>query len=201
LLLEAAQQSARIELAAMELLSSWGLAVVDELAGNDGDAARRCQGLLEHWRRTEERHYSIPALRWAVSLFAARRQEPEARACAYALAQIVAETGAAAARELARLGEAVHRRLGRRAAGSLERGGLTRRELEVLRLVADGQTDREIARTLVLSPRTIEIHVSNCLGKLGSRSRAEAVRRAAELQLVGHLELPQKARTSTAKTP
>jgi DNA-binding NarL/FixJ family response regulator len=90
----------------------------------------------------------------------------------------------AASRELARLGESVERRLGRRARGLLERGGLTRREVEVLRLVADGQTDREIARALVLSPRTIEMHVANSLGKLGCRSRAEAVKRSAELGLL-----------------
>jgi DNA-binding NarL/FixJ family response regulator len=79
------------------------------------------------------------------------------------------------------------RRLGRRAIGLLERGGLTRRELEVLRLVANGQTDREIAQALVLSPRTIEMHVANCLGKLGCRSRAHAVRRAVELNLLDTL--------------
>jgi DNA-binding NarL/FixJ family response regulator len=78
-------------------------------------------------------------------------------------------------------------RLSRRARGLLERGGLTRRELEVLRLVANGQTDREIAQVLVLSPRTIEMHVANCLGKLGCRSRAHAVRRAVELNLLDTL--------------
>jgi DNA-binding NarL/FixJ family response regulator len=253
----------------MELLSAWGLAVLDELAGNGEAAAQRCRGLLERWRRTEECHYTIPALRWAASLFASRGEGADARACANALAQIVADTGAAeavaslghalgelalldgdparaashfrealehlgpldfpyerahtrlragvalvasgerargvqqlvdsyritrslgarplaaaAAQELERLGEPINRRLGRRAAGSLKRGGLTHRELEVLRLVADGHTDREIARLLVLSPRTIEMHVASCLGKLGCRSRAEAARRAAELQLL-----------------
>jgi DNA-binding NarL/FixJ family response regulator len=269
LLLEAHQQAVHIELAAMELLSTWGIAVVDELEGNGDSAAAHYRGLLERWGRTSERHYVIPALRWAVSLFAGRNEEGHARACANALAQIVAETGAteavaglghalgelsvldgdarqaarhfvealdclsridlpheqahtrlraglalfaagerdegiqqlvdsyraaralgarplaaAAGRELARLGEPIDRRLGRRAAGLLDRGGLTRRELEVLRLVADGSTDREIARALVLSPRTVEMHVANSLGKLGCRTRAEAVRRAAELGLL-----------------
>jgi DNA-binding CsgD family transcriptional regulator len=75
-------------------------------------------------------------------------------------------------------------RLSRRARAQVERGGLTRREMEVLRLVANGHTDREIAHTLVLSPRTIEMHVANSLGKLGCRSRAHAVSRAAELNLL-----------------
>ena len=64
-------------------------------------------------------------------------------------------------------------RLGRRAAGELERRGLTRRELEVLRLVAVGRTNAEIATNLVLSLRTIEMHVANALSN-GCRSRTEA---------------------------
>jgi DNA-binding NarL/FixJ family response regulator len=63
--------------------------------------------------------------------------------------------------------------------------GLTRRELDVLRLVAAGHTNREIGEKLFLSPRTVEMHVANTLTRLGCRSRAEAVRRASELQLLG----------------
>lgn len=92
---------------------------------------------------------------------------------------------AQAAEELAALGEPVDRRLGRQAAAQLEHGGLTRRELEVIRLVAVGRTNREIARELFLSPRTVEMHVRNILAKLGCRSRAEATHRAGELGLVG----------------
>jgi DNA-binding NarL/FixJ family response regulator len=88
------------------------------------------------------------------------------------------------AAELAKMGEPVDRRLGRRAAAALERGGLTRRELEVVRLVASGRTNREIARDLYLSPRTVDMHVRNILGKLGVRSRTEATRRALELGLL-----------------
>jgi DNA-binding NarL/FixJ family response regulator len=253
----------------MELLSAWGLALVDELDGATGRAADRCRALLERWAGTDERHYAVPALRWAATLLASVGAEADLRRCANALACIVAETGtaeaaaglahalgeiqlldarpdqasrqfvqaldrlaamdlpyerahsglraglslaaagertagverladayrrarnlsarplaAAAAHELARLGEPIDRRLGRRAASLVERGGLTRRELEVLRLVAEGHTDREIARLLVLSPRTVEMHVANGLGKLGCRSRAEAVRRAADLRLL-----------------
>jgi DNA-binding NarL/FixJ family response regulator len=81
------------------------------------------------------------------------------------------------------LGEQVEQRLGRHAASSLERGGLTRRELEVLRLVAVGRTNREIAHELFLSPRTVDMHVRNMLAKLGCRSRTEATGRAHELGL------------------
>ena len=54
---------------------------------------------------------------------------------------------------------------------------LTARECDVLRRLADGLTDHEIADALTLSPRTVEAHVSSILHKLGTRNRAEAARR------------------------
>jgi DNA-binding NarL/FixJ family response regulator len=51
---------------------------------------------------------------------------------------------------------------------------LTVREGEVLSLIANGMTNREIAERLVISPKTVEHHVSQILSKLGLRSRAEA---------------------------
>ncbi|CAN5395555.1 response regulator transcription factor [soil metagenome] len=54
---------------------------------------------------------------------------------------------------------------------------LSLREGEVLRLLSDGLTDREIAGALAISPRTVESHVSSLLGKLGVRNRAEAALR------------------------
>jgi DNA-binding NarL/FixJ family response regulator len=53
---------------------------------------------------------------------------------------------------------------------------LSSRELQVLRNLSDGLTDREIADALVISPRTVESHVSSVLRKLGVRNRAEAAR-------------------------
>jgi DNA-binding CsgD family transcriptional regulator len=52
--------------------------------------------------------------------------------------------------------------------------GLTERELEVLRLVAAGRGNRDIAAELFISPKTASVHVSNILGKLGVSSRGEA---------------------------
>ena len=62
--------------------------------------------------------------------------------------------------------------------------GLSRRELEVLRLLSVGASNREIADRLVLSTRTVETHLANIYGKLGVRSRVEAVRFALGAGLV-----------------
>jgi DNA-binding CsgD family transcriptional regulator len=60
-------------------------------------------------------------------------------------------------------------------------GGLTVRELEIMLLVAQGNTSRQIGQALFISPRTVEMHVEGSLLKLGCRTRAEAVGRLAEL--------------------
>jgi DNA-binding NarL/FixJ family response regulator len=58
--------------------------------------------------------------------------------------------------------------------------GISPREEEVLSLLADGLTDKEIADRLGISPRTVETHVGSLLNKLGVRNRAEAARRYRE---------------------
>jgi DNA-binding NarL/FixJ family response regulator len=62
--------------------------------------------------------------------------------------------------------------------------GLSARELEVLRLLATGETNKAIAAALVLSERTIDRHVSNIYAKLGVSTRAAATARAYEQHLV-----------------
>jgi|1185.fasta_scaffold310076_2 DNA-binding NarL/FixJ family response regulator len=54
------------------------------------------------------------------------------------------------------------------------------REHEVLRLVADGRTDKEIAQTLYISPRTVQNHLTNVRAKTGLRRRSELTRWAME---------------------
>jgi predicted ATPase/DNA-binding CsgD family transcriptional regulator len=61
--------------------------------------------------------------------------------------------------------------------------GLTAREVEVLRLLADGLTDLRIAEKLILSPRTIHAHISSIYTKLGITSRSAATRYAIEHHL------------------
>ena len=51
---------------------------------------------------------------------------------------------------------------------------LTPRELEVLRLVADGRSNRQIGAALYISDKTASVHVSNLMAKLGATSRTEA---------------------------
>jgi ATP/maltotriose-dependent transcriptional regulator MalT len=270
LLLDSASFGRRLEIAAMELFSEWGLAVVDEIDGATERAAERCRAILEQWERTEDRHYAITPLRWATTFFAEGGDTNGARACVAALGRIataspqdeslsgfshglgesalldgdpdqavaqfdralellrsigapfdriqserrVAHALALCGRkdeaverlvsahrsarrlkarplvdrlagEVAALGEKVDPRSRRRALAGLAGGGLTRRETEVVRLVAVGRTNREIAQELFLSPRTVDMHVQNILLKLDCRSRTDAARRATELGLLG----------------
>jgi ATP/maltotriose-dependent transcriptional regulator MalT len=70
------------------------------------------------------------------------------------------------------------------AAGPAARGDLTAREIEILRLVADQLTNKDIADRLFVSVRTVHAHLRSIFRKLGVTSRAAAGRRAAELDLL-----------------
>ncbi|MGY1829858.1 response regulator [Geodermatophilus sp. SYSU D01180] len=61
---------------------------------------------------------------------------------------------------------------------------LSDRELDVLRLLAEGRSNREIARALYLAEGTVKNHVTNVLGKLGARDRTQAALRARALELI-----------------
>jgi DNA-binding CsgD family transcriptional regulator len=64
--------------------------------------------------------------------------------------------------------------------------GLTDREREVLRLLADGRSNGQIATALFISPKTASVHVSNILAKLGVSGRVEAAGVAHRLGLAGN---------------
>jgi DNA-binding NarL/FixJ family response regulator len=61
---------------------------------------------------------------------------------------------------------------------------LSQREREVLVLLAEGATMRQMGRRLGISPRTVETHVGNLYRKIGVRTRVQAVARAASLRLI-----------------
>ena len=98
-------------------------------------------------------------------------------------------------------GEGIARRLGMRplleairadrnanqktdSSSSMAAPGLTKRQKEVLKLMADGQTNKEVAAELSLSPRTVEMHVGSILERLNCRARTDAIKKAVELGLV-----------------
>ncbi|HEX5593858.1 MAG TPA: AAA family ATPase [Solirubrobacterales bacterium] len=151
----------------------------------------------EHMSRAVELHRALAIpheraqieLRAGVALAAAGEREEalerlsDAYRCARKLG--AGPLASRAAQEVAALGESVAQRLGSRAAAAADGGAqLTRRELEVLRHVAVGRTNKEIAQELFISQRTVDMHVRNLLGKLDCRSRVEASHRAGELGLL-----------------
>jgi DNA-binding NarL/FixJ family response regulator len=166
---------------------------IGEMALLDGDEA----AAAEHLSRAVELHrtLAVPFERAQIELragtvlaAAGERDEALERLCdAYRTASKLGARPLAseAAQEVAALGESVAQRLGSRAATQANGVQLTRRELEVLRHVSIGRTNREIAQELFISPRTVDMHVRNLLGKLECRSRVEASHRAGELGLLG----------------
>ena len=61
---------------------------------------------------------------------------------------------------------------------------VSQREVEVLRLISQGYSNQEIARQMVISVSTVKTHVNNLFGKMGVKSRTEAVARAREIKLL-----------------
>ena len=153
-----------------------------------GAMAAQARGALELAQSAPQQ--ALGALRLAAQAWerlgdpyeAARARERIGRAC-QALGD--ADGGRleleAARAEFAQLGAAPD--LARLEAGP-QKALLTSRELEVLRLVAAGKTNKAIARELALAEKTVERHLSNILTKLGVPSRASAVAHAYEQKLL-----------------
>ena len=145
----------------------------------EGDTRAGLQALRHAWTAWQDLEVPYEAARVRVLIGQACRQlgdhdsaEMELDAARWVFRQL--EAGP----DLSRV-ESLTRKPGARAAG-----GLTARELQLLRLVAAGQSNRSIAAELFLSERTVERHVSNILTKLGVSSRAAATAYAYQHQLI-----------------
>lgn len=159
------------------------------LEGDTGTAAEQLSRSVEIYRDLDlPMELAQVELRAGVALAAAGERDAglERLGSAYRTARKLGARplAAEAAREVAALGESVTARLGSRAEGDADGSGLTRREREVVRMLAVGRTNREVASELFLSPRTVDMHVRNILRKLDCRSRMEAAHRAGELGLL-----------------
>ncbi len=87
-----------------------------------------------------------------------------------------------AAKVLAEFNRLEDRRPAARSSGLIE--PLSERELEIVRLLANGESNKEIAVRLYITEGTVKNHVTNVLGKLGVRDRTQAALRARELGLI-----------------
>ena len=145
----------------------------------EGDARAALGALRDAWKAWQELEVPYEGARVRVLIGLACRQlgdeetaEMELDAAGWVFEQLGAVPDLARARALSRTAAAV------------PTSGLTARELEVLRLVATGKTNRSIAADLFLSEKTVARHVSNIFGKLGVSSRAAATAYAYEHDLV-----------------
>ena len=158
------------------------------LAGVDPPAAA---DLLQAWRDTVRAFdaigyvYETARSRAALAEILRASGDPAAADEERELA-VASATALQAAPLLARLGGADPGRH-RSAAGRIEPGGLTPRELEVLALMAAGRSNSEIGQQLFISRKTASVHVSNILAKLGAASRTEAVALARRRGLLSSL--------------
>jgi DNA-binding NarL/FixJ family response regulator len=107
-------------------------------------------------------------------------------------AQSVRRAIRAAAAGQVHLSHAAASRLVREVQVSSSPDNLTRREIEVLILIARGRSNKEIARELSIGQQTVKTYVSNILGKLNAQSRTQAALYAVQRGLVSTYELAQR---------
>lgn len=152
---------------------------VDLAAGNARDALVSLRRAARIWEQFEA-PYEVARVRELAGLACRELDDGEAAALELEAARATFEELGAVA-DLARV-DSLSSASAPRSPG--EGRGLTERELQVLRLVSGGKTNREIAAELVLSDRTVDRHVSNIFAKLGVSSRAAATAYAYEHELL-----------------
>jgi DNA-binding CsgD family transcriptional regulator len=163
----------------LELLGAMAAHATGAVQLAEGDARGACERLrraFEVWRDA------------GMPYIAARIRTTMGRACQMLGDEDGAQFEWAAARQVFE-GLVAHADLEKLGALDRQRGqerwhGLSPREVEVLRLVATGKTNKSIAKTLCLSEKTIDRHLSNIFTKLGLSSRAAATAYAYENRLV-----------------
>lgn len=168
-------QGASARLGELPHLAAW-VALADAALASD-DTAR--------WDAAATALDSPRVHRWMLPLALRRRAEAHALAGDRDTARSSLERSLALTREIgaareARLAQEVAARLGGTGSGRAA-GGLTARELEVLALVAEGLSNRQIGERLFLSPKTVSVHVTAILRKLGATTRTDAAVRGAGL--------------------
>ncbi len=185
---------------ARALATPWGPEFEAQLAASEAEWARvagdpdpeRWQSAIDAWDKAGQ-PYPAAYARWRLAealLAAGADREQAGRAVRDAHATAVRLRARPLRTELEQLARRGRIDLAEEAApdgpasaGSDDQLGLTRRELEVLRLVADGLSNRQIAEELFISAKTASVHVSNILAKLGVRTRVEAAAVAHRLAL------------------
>jgi DNA-binding NarL/FixJ family response regulator len=171
------EQIARaFEAEALQALASQVRGAVKLASGDARAALAALRDAFEAWQRLEA-PYETARARVLLALACRALGDDETAAIELDAAEATFER-LGAAPDLARL-DALRTR---RSVGTRRR--LTARELQVLRLVASGDTNRTIAARLHLSERTVDRHVSNTLAKLEVRSRAAAIAYAYEHRLL-----------------
>jgi DNA-binding NarL/FixJ family response regulator len=176
-------------------------AEAERARGAGGSDARLWARVAEGWL-TLEQPYPAAYARWreAEALAAARVRRKAQAALAEAMALATSLHAGPLAEQIAALSARATLPVDavppQRTGGSpatvttAQRLGLTRREQQVLPLVASGRTNRQIARALFISEKTVSVHVSNIMAKLGAANRGEAAAAAFTLDLVPAPALP-----------
>jgi DNA-binding CsgD family transcriptional regulator len=157
------------------------LGQIDTVDGRHDDADRRLRESLALADACAVPYDRALALLALAELDVARGNPAGARAL---LGEVVTICEPLAARPALDRAEGLLARLDARGRPADERGGLSAREIEVLRLVAKGMIDREIAAALFISPRTVTTHVTHILDKLGVNTRTEAAALAVREELI-----------------